>query len=374
MAVRILYVATVTKKHIMQFHIDFLKMCKEAGWETAVAARNDHARPDDCNIPFCDMYFDIPFERSPLKFKNITAYRELKRVIEEGDYDIIHCHTPVGAMLTRLAARRARKKGTKVIYTAHGFHFYKGAPLLNWLLYYPVERILARQTDVLITINKEDYHRIQKFKAGKIVYVPGVGIDLDKFAMPVTAEERQRFRRAMGVPDDAVLLCSVGELNKNKNHALVIRALSRLANKNVHYCIAGEGEYRGLLTDLAKDLRVSDRVHLLGYRRDVPELYKASDVFCFPSLREGLPVSLMEAMASGMPCVASRIRGCVDLLDEDNEMLFDPHSVTECANKIEHTILECKTFKKRDYSALMLPFTKESVIKELKSIYGIIEQ
>lgn len=353
----------------MQFHIPFLNMCKDAGWETAVAARNDYSNPEDCAIPFCDSYFDIPFERSPLKPGNVRAYRELKKVIYEGNYDIIHCHTPVGAMLARLAARKARKKGTKVIYTAHGFHFFKGAPLLNWLVYYPVERFLARWTDVLITINREDYAHAQKFRAKAVTYIPGVGIDIDKFAAPVTDEKRHELRAEMGVPDDAVLIISVGELVKNKNHSIVIRALAQLENKSLHYCIVGEGEYREKLIKLSRELGVSERVHLLGYRRDIPELNKASDVFCFPSLREGLSVALMEAMASGLPCVASRIRGNVDLLS-DSELLFpveDLNALCDVLHKAadpevsrSEVLRNAETLKK---------FSLKTAIEAMKDIY-----
>lgn len=373
MSVKILYVATVVKKHIMQFHIPILKMCKEAGWETAVAARNDYAEAKECCIPFCDTYYDIAFERSPLSLKNVTAYRELKNVIDQGDYDIIHCHTPVGAMLTRLAARSARKKDTKVIYTAHGFHFYKGAPIKNWLLYYSAEYILSHWTDVLITINKEDYSCAQKFKAGKVIYIPGVGIDTAKYSQAITDEQRRILRAEMGVPEDAILLCSVGELNVNKNHSLIIRALAKLENRNVHYCIAGEGMYREKLMALAQKLGVADRVHLLGYRSDVYEIYKSSDIFCFPSLREGLPVALMEAMASGLPCAASRIRGNVDLLGEESEMLFDPHNIAECKAKLQRMITDHSSLCKTDYSSMLLPYSKDTVITQMKEIYGIDE-
>ena len=166
---KVLFAATVVKTHIMEFHIPFLRMFQQAGWETAVAARNDYEDPGDCVIPCCDRYYDIPFERSPLKPGNLRAYRDLKRVIDEGKYNLIHCHTPVGALLTRLAALRVRKKGTKVIYTAHGFHFYRGAPILNWLVYFPAEWLCGFFTDVLITINREDYAFAQKhIHAGKV--------------------------------------------------------------------------------------------------------------------------------------------------------------------------------------------------------------
>ena len=159
---KVLFVATVVKTHMMQFHLPYLKMFQDMGWETAVASRNDYEDPADCVIPFCDTYYDIPFERMPWKPKNLTAYRMLKKIIDEGEYDIIHCHTPVGAMIARLAALSARKKGTKVIYTAHGFHFFKGAPLLNWLVFFPAEWLLAPVTDVLITINLEDHARAKR--------------------------------------------------------------------------------------------------------------------------------------------------------------------------------------------------------------------
>ena len=192
---KVLFVATVVKTHIMEFHIPYLKMFKEMGWETAVAARNDYENPADCVIPYCDTYYNVPFERNPLKPGNLKAYKELKHIIDEGEYDIIHCHTPVGAMLTRLAAKQARKQGTKVFYTAHGFHFYKGAPVINWILYYPVEKWLSRYTDVLITINKEDYERAKTFKAGKVCYVPGVGIDLKKFNAGYVNKEQKALDR-----------------------------------------------------------------------------------------------------------------------------------------------------------------------------------
>lgn len=314
---KVLFVATVVKKHIMEFHLPFLKMFQEHGWQTAVAARNDYDNPADCQIPFCDDYYDIPFERNPFKAGNITAYKKLKKIIDTGHYDIIHCHTPVGAALTRLAAREARKKGTKVIYTAHGFHFYKGAPLLNWLIFYPVERWLAHDTDVLITINQEDYQRAQHFKAGKVVYVPGVGVDLKKFHVDVT--DKAAKRQELGLAADDFVLLSVGELIPRKNHQVVLKALGCLQEQgnlgNIQYLICGQGVKMDELKELAKSLDIADHVHFLGYRRDIPDICSASDVFMFMSLQEGLPVALMEAMACGLPAVCTSIRGNTDLIE-----------------------------------------------------------
>ncbi len=327
---KVLFVATVVKTHIMEFHIPYLRMFKEMGWETAVAARNDFENPDDCVIPYSDTYYDIPFERNPLKQENLKAYQDLKKVIDAGAYDIIHCHTPVGAMLTRLAAKQARKRGTKLFYTAHGFHFYKGAPAVNWILYYPVEKWLSRYTDVLITINKEDYERAKSFRTCKVCYVPGVGIDLKKFL--ATQEQHKKERRKLcfkfNIPDNALILLSVGEINKNKNHRVVIEALGKLGRKDIYYLICGKGPLIDKYKKLSKQLNIDEQVIFLGYREDVEAFYKAADVFMFPSFREGLPVSIMEAMASGLPIIATTIRGTSDIVKEKmNGILLEPNNV-----------------------------------------------
>ena len=334
---RILYVATVVKTHIMEFHIPYLKMLKEMGWETAVAARNDYDDPAECIIPYCDTYYNIPFERNPVKLGNIEAYKMLKKVIDEGHYNIIHCHTPVGAMLARLAARDARNDGTKVFYTAHGFHFYKGAPLINWLAYYPVEKWLARKTDVLITINKEDYKRAQKFKAGKVVYVPGVGIDINKFSKRIGNRDEKRAELGFK-PADFVLL-SVGELIARKNHAVVLESLAELKKEgnldNIQYVICGRGVLDAELKEKAVSLGVSDHVHFLGYRNDVSKICNAADLFVFMSLQEGLPVALMEAMACGLPAICSDIRGNTDLIESGKNGEIVDNTAVAVAGAIE---------------------------------------
>ena len=316
---KVLYVATVVKTHIMEFHIPYLKMLKEMGWETAVAAKNDYDNPNDCTIPYCDKYYDIPFERNPFKIHNFKAYKMLKRIVDDGDYDIIHCHTPVGAMIARLAAQDARKNGSKVIYTAHGFHFYTGAPLINWIAYYPVEKWLASKTDVLITINKEDYERAKrKLKAGRVEYVPGVGIDTKKFSREIG--DRDKKRAELGLQESDFAMLSVGELIPRKNHTLILDALAVLKKReqieHIQYLICGRGALGTELKEKAENLGLSDHVKFLGYRTDVSEICTASDLFVFPSLQEGLPVALMEAMSAGLPVICSNIRGNTDLIED----------------------------------------------------------
>jgi glycosyltransferase EpsD len=334
---KVLFTATVVKTHINVFHIPYLKMMRNMGYKTYVAAKNDFEN-ETCVIPYCDDFTDIEFRRNPFSATNLKAYKKLRELIERERFDLIHCHTPVASILTRVASISARKKyGTKVIYTAHGFHFFKGAPLKNWLLYYPVEKICSYFTDVLITINREDYALAKrKMKAKRIEYVPGVGLEMQKFTNTVV--DRAAKRRELSIPEDAMVLISVGELNHNKNHEVVIKALAQFIQEDLHYLIAGGGYLLAHLQSMAEELGIADRVHFLGYRNDIAGLYIASDICVFPSMREGLPVALMEAMACGMPVVCSNIRGNTDLIDEKGGVLFEPTDIDACRSALEKVI------------------------------------
>ena len=303
-----LFVATTIRGHIKVFHIPYLKWFKEQGWEVHVAAK------DDGDIPYCDKKHNIAIERSPLKLGNVKAYFQLKNIIKTEKYDIVHGHTPMGGVLTRLCGKGQRKNGTKIMYTAHGFHFFKGAPLINWIVYYPIEKWLSKYTDSLITINNEDYELAKRrMRAKKIWYIPGIGVDTEKFLGPTV--DREAKRRELGIPVDAVVMISIGELIKRKNHKAAIQAISRIDDENLYYVICGRGELKDYLLNLSRNLKVEDRVLFLGFRTDTVDLLHMSDVFLFPSLQEGLPVALMEAMSAGLPCVVSKIRGNVDLIE-----------------------------------------------------------
>jgi len=328
---KILYITTIGST--MGFFRSFIKELLDQGHTVDIASNLEANATPECYREWGCNLFQISTSRSPFSPGNIKAVGEIKKLVVEGNYDIVHCHTPIAAACTRLACSGLRKKGVKVIYTAHGFHFYTGAPKKNWLIFYTVEKLCARWTDLLITINKEDYARAQaKLPARKVEYVPGVGIDVEKFAG--TQIDRNAKRTELGIPEDGFLLCSVGELNANKNHETVIRAMAQLNQLDVHYMIAGIGEKKEHLLQLAQDLHLENRVHLLGYRKDVAELYKAADLFVFPSFREGLPVSVMEAMAAGLPVVASRIRGNVDMIDDIGGFLCAPDDISAFSDAI----------------------------------------
>ena len=324
---KVLFVATVLRGHILVFHLPYMQWFQQQGYEVHCCAGNDTDEPNPA-IPFCDRYIEIPFARSPLGRANRTAYRQLKALIDAEDYALIHCHTPVGGALTRLAARDARKRGTRVLYTAHGFHFYSGAPIKNWLFFYPAERFLARYTDLLITINAEDYARAKRFPAKQVELVEGVGVDIARFAEPV---DRAAVRATLGLSLRDSVVITVGEHIPRKNHEACLRAVAALPGTTLLLC--GVGEQTEMLQALAKELDIADHVLFLGFRADVSTLLGAADVFLFPSLQEGLPVSLMEAMASGLPCVVSRVRGSEDLiLPGEGGYLYAPGDVAGLAD------------------------------------------
>ena len=255
----------------------------------------------------------ISIKKSPLSVKdNLHAIRSLRALIDEKDIDIIHCHNPMGGVTARVAARLS-KKHPYVIYTAHGFHFYKGAPFLNWILYYSAEKFLARWTDHIITINAEDYKRALRFHVrgeDGVTRIGGVGCDSDRFK-PVP-DIRSSKRKELGVPEDAFHIVTAAELNDNKNQIVIIEALARMDDKDVYYSICGKGPNEEILKELIKKHGLEDRVRLLGYRTDMEEVLQTADVFAFPSKREGFGIAAVEALLCGVPLIASDTRGAIE--------------------------------------------------------------
>lgn len=252
----------------------------------------------------------IDIKKSPKQLKmNIRALHQLKEIIVRENIQLIHCHNPMGGVIGRVAARGSKGR-PYVIYTAHGFHFYNGAPKKNWIFFYAVEKFLARNTNRLITINKEDYKRAKKFRLrrnGKVERIPGVGVDTIKFQKK--EELRSRKRQELGIPENAFHIVSVGELNDNKNHAVIINAIVNIKEKDIYYSICGKGDREEMLQEMIQQYHLEHRVHLLGYRTDVEEVLQSADCFAFPSKREGLGIAAIEAMACGVPVIAADNRG-----------------------------------------------------------------
>lgn len=313
---------------------------------------------------------NIAFARSPLSFKNMKAYRKLKEIIYTGKFDLIHCHTPAASMLTRIAAKKARKSGSVVMYTCHGFHFHNSSPKKNWILYYPVEKFLSRYCDYIVTINKEDYNRAKTFHCKNVRYIPGVGVDIKKIRnMNV---DKVAKKESIGVPADKILVISAGELIERKNHAVIIKALAKINNPDIYYAIAGKGPLKDYLSNLAKELGVSDRVALLGFRTDVFELYHAADISAFPSKIEGLGLAGVEAMAAGVPLISSNVHGILDYVIEGKTgFACKPNNVDAFANAIE-TLANSKKLRdsmKEHCLRAVEPFEISNALNVMWNIY-----
>lgn len=361
---KVLFVATITG-HINSFHIPYLKWFKEQGYEVHVASKGNE------NIEYCDKHFEIPFERFPLKKQNIKAYKQLKNIIEENKYEIIHCHTPVGGVLTRLAARKARKKyNTKVIYTAHGFHFYKGAPLLNWIIYYPIEKICAKWTDCLITITNEDDEFAKKhLNAGKIEHVNGVGINTERLKKELTQEEKINFRKKLEIREDDTVFSYIAELNANKNQILLIKTIEELKKErpNIKLLLIGDGPLKSQYQEYIKDKNLENEVKLLGKRQDINELLSITDIYLASSKREGLPVNVMEAMYKGLPIIATDNRGHRELM-EDWQNGFIIKSQKELIDRIKS--IEISNSRKMNNEKVIKKYLLNEVTQQMKKIYA----
>ena len=366
---KVLFSATVDS-HILSFHLPFLKWFKENGYEVHVATNGD------AEIPYCDKKIKIHFERSPFKLNNIKAIFELRKILLKEKYDIIHTHTPMGSVVTRLAAKRARKHGTRVIYTAHGFHFFKGAPLLNWALFYPVEKYLSKYTDTLILINKEDYNLAKKKfkKCRDIEYVPGVGIDEEKFNVKMTKKEKTELRESLGLKDTDFVMIYPAELSNRKRQIWLINTVSTLLkeDENIHLLLPGKDSLNGKCQELVRHLNLEYQIHFLGFRKDIPELLQISDLSVSSSRQEGLPVNIMEAMYVGLPIVASDCRGNRDLVKDGENGYIVPLNDSETFKDRIKTIYGNKTLRnklkmknKKEIKNYML----KDILKQMKYIY-----
>lgn len=367
---------------IDQFNIPNIEILQEQGYEVHVACNFE--KGSTCSAEQINelkkllskmdvQYFQIDFSRNVLKINEVLkAYQQMKKLCVQERYDFIHCHSPIGGVIGRLAGHATY---TKVIYTAHGFHFFKGAPLINWIIFYPIEKWLARYTDVLITLNQEDYERAKKFKAKKVEYIPGVGVDLKKFR-PADGD-RDEIRKEFGIAEDDIVLLSVGELIKRKNHKVVIQALQKVENKKVIYCICGQGPLKNELQQLAERCHVADRVYFMGFRNDIANMCVMSDVFLFPSLQEGLSMALMEAMACGLPVICSDIRGNNELVIENaSGYRVTANNVVEFSQKIisltenKRRCQQCGEYNRN----FVKNFGIDKVNEKMERIYEIIEE
>lgn len=372
----VLFISNITYKitsfsssSIYATHKMGMRFIHAANWSKASAEQIELFEKEN-DITICN----VPISRSPFSLSNIESFKKLCRIVKDNNVEYIHCNTPVGGLLGRLAEKKCKVK--KIIYQAHGFHFYKGAPKKNWIVFYTIEKLLARYTDAIITMNNEDYETANQFRLknnGKVYNVHGVGIDL--LGYNGIQQFREEKRRELGFCDDDILLISMGDLIVRKNYRVAIEAIAKCKDTKLHYLICGQGEELDNLKLLAKQLNIESQVHFLGFRSDIKELLSATDIFLFTTLQEGMPRSMMEAMAAGLPCIASRIRGNVDLLDDNKGgFLCDPTDV----NQFVSAIKKCDVNTRHKFGEYNLNAIKQYDIhvveEEIRRIYEEVFQ
>lgn len=372
---KILYVATISNT-VNAFLIPHIKMLVDQGHQVDVAFSIKNPVNDEIIDMGCRVH-TLEFERSPLKKGNYEAYKKIKRIIKDESYDLVHTHTPVASTIVRLACRRI--KNTKVFYTVHGFHFFKGAPLINWLTYYPIEKWLSKYTDCLITINEEDYNTAinKNFKASEIKLVHGVGVDLNKFE-PQTKDKKNQIRKEYGYKEDDFILFYAAELNSNKHQDLLIDVINILKDKipNIKLLLAGSGTLEVQYKKKVDQLELGNHVEFLGFRKDVKKLLSLSDISVASSKREGLPVNVMEAMATGLPIIVTNVRGHCDLIENGlNGFLVEIKNLNGFTKAIEelHKNKQLRIKFGMKNLELINKYSLENVLKEIENIYNYFE-
>lgn len=366
---KILFVASIPE-HFRAFHLPYLKWFKDNNYEVHIAC-NGHL-----DLPNVDYQWQIDIERSPINFKNISAYKQLKELFIEHQFALIHCHTPMASFLTRLVNRNSQLKNTKILYTAHGFHFYKGAPTLNWLIYYPIEKYLSRYTDGIVTINNEDYNLIKnKWNTIKSNYylIDGIGVDNTRFNS-IDYNLKNSLRIEKGFSENKLILIYAAEFISRKNHQFIIDAVynNQEIFSNVEILFAGKGILEEVLIKEIKDKNLTQKIKLIGFRKDMDEVYKASDLLLSTSLQEGLPINIIEGMFTGLPIIASNVRGHADLVKHgENGFLFELNNTKSFCEYVSMFIKNPILLTEMGQQSMFLSekYKIENTVEQMEKIY-----
>lgn len=315
---RILYCAS-TASHIRNFHLPYLEYFKEQGWQVDVAVGGG-AGPEP--MPYADRVIELPLEKSLVAPGNLKALRFVRHLLRENSYALISTHTALAGAVVRLAVKLNGKGSPwpgrgKVVHTSHGY-FFNGGGSLAELGYLEAERYLADVTDVLMVMNETDYRLALQYRLGKkVVKIPGMGIDLSRFS-PAGPEEKAGLKEKAGYRPEDFLIVYAAEMSKRKNQGEMIRAfaLASAREPSMRLILAGDGAWKHEYRKLTGKLGLEDKVNFPGHVQDIAALYKMCDLAAATSKSEGLPFNVMEAMACGLPVVASEVKGHTDLLGE----------------------------------------------------------
>lgn len=365
---KIMMLAT-TDNMIWQFLLPHIEDLQKMGNTVECVCSKTGFWFDELQVKYGLKCHNIDFPRNPITMDTFRAYSKLKKLQEKEKFELIYCQQPVGGLMGRLLGK---KLNLPVIYTVHGFHFYKGCSIINKVVYKTVEEWLSKYTDVLITINEEDYQNALKMKAKSVFKINGIGIDNNK--MNVGSFDKKEFKKELGLLEDDKVVLTISELNQNKNYETMLKSIKILTeqDKSIKFVSCGTGVWKDKIQDMAKQMGIEENCVFLGFRKDVAKILKITDVFMHASHREGLTLSVMEAMSLGIPCVVSNVRGNRDLIvNEKGGYVVDTEDHNAFAEKIK-TILTDKE-KYSEFSkfnkAESKKYTVDQVRKQLKEIY-----
>jgi glycosyltransferase EpsD len=365
---KILFTASIAK-HILRFHLPYLKWFQDNGYETHVACNGEE------ELPYTDVKHVIPFVRNPFHLGHFNVFYQLKKLIDKEDFVLVHCHTPMTSVVTRLAAKDARERGTKILYTAHGFHFYMGGSIFNWLIYYPIEMLLAKYADAIITINEEDFQLILNKETikTKIFKIPGVGVNKERF-FPVTSEQKAILRKKNGFTDKDFILAYAAEFIARKNHKFIVNSVKKITQEipSIKILFAGRGVLKNSLEKKVKKLNLENQILFLGFREDIDEVYKLSDIGISSSKQEGLGLNLVEEMMCGLPIVASEDRGHKEIVTNGhNGFLYQQNNITKFIEAIKAFHFDKQLYEQCSIHAIekAKKFELTNSIAEMEKIY-----
>lgn len=366
---KILIVAN-TDMHISLCYLPYMRYFKDLGYTVHVATNSE------ITFEYCDKKIKIPISRKPFKFGNIKAIRMLKKEIDKEKYDLISTSTPMGGVVARLAARKARKEnGTKLLYTAHGFHFYKGCSLINKIIYYPVEKSLMGLVDLLVTINEEDYNFARNHFKVRTEYIKGIGFQSKKFENKITEKEKQLLRKNLGIKKEDYVITYIAEISKRKRQTYLLKCLAKMNMSNTKVLLVGNNILKNNIYKMIKKYNLEENVKILGFRSDVEDILDITDLVVSVSMQEGLPLNIMEAMKKEKPIIATDCRGNRDLIKNGVNGIIvpinDPNMLIKNINYLKENKEYAKKLGKKN-KAIADEYSIDKILPEYVKIYNYL--
>lgn len=304
-------------------------ICKEQG-----------AMTEEANTKGIQCLYSKSLQRAISPKKDIMAFWELYRLFRQHRFDVVHSHSSKTGVIGRLAAKFAGVP--MIVHTVHGFAFPAAKNRVEKFIYFAMEWLGTKCSDKIICLHEAD-RDIAKVKLGardsQLVILPN-GVNTKRFA-PASPKVKKELREQLSTANDVIIVGMVGRLWRQKNPQIFVDAAISLLTDgvNAHFLLVGDGELKTTLEQKVKQSGFTENIHFLGWRSDIPQLLKALDIFVLPSLWEGMPLAILEAQATGLPCVVSNIQGNNHLISSNVDgLLFDLDKPTQLTENIRYLI------------------------------------